>query len=157
MSARDELTDFITYLLHKAGVLDSLMDDEQAGPVHRKVDQLLAAAQTETRGEAFNEAAEVAVRAARACGNSETGQYAASVAAGIGKELRHLAASSPRTAAAEQPESAVEFGVLSPEGHVLCPTPVREDAERHLTRFRAMYPTARLVQRTSGPWVEVSR
>lgn len=43
------------------------------------------------RAEALADAAEVAVRAARACSDSETGQYAASIAAGIGKELRRMA------------------------------------------------------------------
>ncbi|WP_097866545.1 hypothetical protein [Streptomyces sp. rh34] len=43
------------------------------------------------RAAVLREAAEVAVRAARACGESETGQYAASVAAGIGRDLRRLA------------------------------------------------------------------
>jgi len=43
------------------------------------------------RATVLNEAAEVAVRAARGCGDSEAGQYAASIAAGIGKELRRLA------------------------------------------------------------------
>ncbi|WP_329616429.1 hypothetical protein OG244_28280 [Streptomyces brevispora] len=54
------------------------------------------------RAAALREAAEVAVRGARACGDSETGQYAASVAAGIGRELRRLAdeAQQPETEAA---------------------------------------------------------
>jgi hypothetical protein len=43
------------------------------------------------RAEILAEAAKVAVRAARDCGDSEAGQYAASVAAGIGKELRRMA------------------------------------------------------------------
>ncbi|WP_392838670.1 hypothetical protein [Streptomyces sp. LN500] len=51
----------------------------------------LRAAGWAPRAEVLNEASEVAVSAARACGDSETGQYAASVAAGIGKELRRMA------------------------------------------------------------------
>ncbi|MEU8902142.1 hypothetical protein [Streptomyces mirabilis] len=47
------------------------------------------------RAAILREAAEVAVRAARGCGDSEAGQYAASVAAGIGKELRRLADAQP--------------------------------------------------------------
>ncbi|WP_329307479.1 hypothetical protein OG322_36015 [Streptomyces sp. NBC_01260] len=43
------------------------------------------------RAAGLREAVEVAVRAARACGDSETGQYAASIAAGIGRELRRMA------------------------------------------------------------------
>lgn len=43
------------------------------------------------RATVLREGAEVAVRAARGCGGSETGQYAASVAAGIGRELRRMA------------------------------------------------------------------
>ncbi|MFH9248185.1 hypothetical protein ACH4LK_22485 [Streptomyces lydicus] len=43
------------------------------------------------RAEVLREAAEVAVRAARACGDTEAGQYAASVAASIGNELRRMA------------------------------------------------------------------
>jgi hypothetical protein len=59
---------------------------------------------------ALGEAAEVAVRAARGCGESEAGQYAASVAAGVGKELRRLAdepAPGPSRVAgeAQQPET----------------------------------------------------
>ncbi|MFI7890936.1 hypothetical protein ACIFUY_06685 [Streptomyces sp. CACIS-1.16CA] len=52
----------------------------------------------------YREAAEVAVRAARACGDSETGQYAASVAAGIGRDLRRLAGEA--AAGAHQTEQA---------------------------------------------------
>lgn len=44
-----------------------------------------------TRASALDAAAEVAASAARGCGDSETGQYAASVAAGIGKQLRRMA------------------------------------------------------------------
>jgi hypothetical protein len=55
MSARDQLTDFIVDLLHKAGVLDSLMDDEQTTPVHRKVDSLLGAASAESLAEGLSE------------------------------------------------------------------------------------------------------
>lgn len=56
------------------------------------------------RAAALREAAEVAVRAARACGESETGQYAASVAAGIGRDLRRLAGEA--AAGAHQTEQA---------------------------------------------------
>lgn len=67
---------------------------------------------------ALGEAAEVAVRAARGCGESEAGQYAASVAAGVGKELRRLAdepAPGPSRVAGEAPQpetQAVRDGVL---------------------------------------------
>jgi len=44
-----------------------------------------------TRAAVLREAAEVAVRNARGCGPSETGQHAAAVAAGIGKVLRGMA------------------------------------------------------------------
>ncbi len=44
------------------------------------------------------------MRAARACGESETGQYAASVAAGIGRDLRRLAGEA--AAGAHQTEQA---------------------------------------------------
>ncbi|MFF9568471.1 hypothetical protein [Streptomyces sp. NPDC014685] len=50
------------------------------------------------RAEVLREAADIAARAARACGSSETGQYAASVAAGIGKELRSMADKISRSA-----------------------------------------------------------
>ena len=43
------------------------------------------------RAATLREATDVAVRAARGCGDSEAGQYAASVAASIGKELRRMA------------------------------------------------------------------
>ncbi|WP_282690193.1 MULTISPECIES: hypothetical protein [unclassified Streptomyces] len=56
------------------------------------------------RATTLHEAAEVAVRAARACGESETGQYAASVAAGIGRDLRRLAGEA--AAGAHQTEQA---------------------------------------------------
>lgn len=59
------------------------------------------------RVEVLNEAAEVAVRFARACGDSEAGQYAASVAARIGAELRLMAAAGQ--APAPQPETAPDF------------------------------------------------
>lgn len=44
-----------------------------------------------TRPDVLREAAKVAVRAARGAGDSEAGQYAASIAAGIAKELRAMA------------------------------------------------------------------
>ncbi|MFF9568456.1 hypothetical protein [Streptomyces sp. NPDC014685] len=44
-----------------------------------------------SRAEVLAEAAELAVRVARGCGDDEAGQYAASVAAGIGAELRRMA------------------------------------------------------------------
>jgi hypothetical protein len=58
-----------------------------AGEDRAEVTRLLDA----HKAEVLREASEVAVSAARACGDNETGQYAASVAAGIGKELRRLA------------------------------------------------------------------
>jgi hypothetical protein len=57
MSARDELTDFITDLVYKAGVLDALMDHEQAAPIHRRIDSLMSGAEAEVRAEALREAA----------------------------------------------------------------------------------------------------
>jgi hypothetical protein len=62
------------------------------------------------RAAILREAAEVAVRAARGCGDSETGQYAASVAAGIGKELRRMAGE------AQQPETQAEADCTYGEG-----------------------------------------
>jgi hypothetical protein len=56
MSARDELTDFITDLVYKAGVLDALMDHEQAAPIHRRIDSLMSAAAAEVRAEVLREA-----------------------------------------------------------------------------------------------------
>jgi len=44
-----------------------------------------------TRAEVLREAAEAAVRAARGCGDSETGQYAASVVACVARKLRRMA------------------------------------------------------------------
>lgn len=43
------------------------------------------------RSESLDEAAEVAVRAARGCGDDERGQYTASVVASVGAELRRMA------------------------------------------------------------------
>jgi len=43
------------------------------------------------RAEVLREAAEAAVRAARGCGDSETGQYAASVVACVARKLRRMA------------------------------------------------------------------
>lgn len=63
----------------------------------------------EVRREAFAEAAEVAVRAARGCWHDERGQYAASVAAGVAKELHRMADATPAgkdTGAGTQPPVA---------------------------------------------------
>ena len=58
------------------------------------------------------------------------------------------------------PPAAVEYATRRPGGTVLddAPTTDREQAEDRLTRSRAMYPTARLVQRTVryGPWTDAA-
>jgi hypothetical protein len=56
------------------------------------VGELLAKYDADGRAAALEDAAGIAVRAARGCGDSEAGQYAASVAASIGKQLRGMAA-----------------------------------------------------------------
>ena len=68
------------------------------------------------------------------------------------------AASSSRTAADEQPETAVEFGVRTPDGDVLTSTQDREAAVQRQGLLRHQYPDAVLVQRTVryGPWTEAT-
>ncbi|MCP3820130.1 hypothetical protein NLX86_19115 [Streptomyces sp. A3M-1-3] len=67
-----------------------------------------------------------------------------------------LTAVSGGTADAGQPETAVEFGVQAPDGDVLVPTPDRAAAEQRLARYRDMWPTAALMQRTVrySAWTE---
>ncbi|SEO82871.1 hypothetical protein [Actinacidiphila rubida] len=61
------------------------------------------------RAEVLTEAAEVAVRAARGCGDDERGQYAASVAAGVGAELRRMAEAGKDTREGESTQPADFF------------------------------------------------
>lgn len=84
-----------------------------------------------TRAEVLRSAAEVAVRAARGCGDSETGQYAASIAAAIGKELRGMAdadGKDTRTAGESTHDAAtVAYGDGGGTDHVWCLTCPRPD------------------------------
>ncbi len=69
---------------------------------HAEAQALLDEVRAEARAEVLREAAEVAVRAARSCGDTEAGQYAASVAAGVGKELRRMADAAGKGTPTEQ-------------------------------------------------------
>jgi hypothetical protein len=52
MNAGDELTGFVVDLAFKAGLLNDLMDDREATPVHLRIDGLIDAFETEVRTEA---------------------------------------------------------------------------------------------------------
>lgn len=99
------------------------------------------------RAAVLREAAEVAVRAARGCGDSEAGQYAASVAAGIGKELRRLAAEAqqPTPVAASEPRAnetgrTVADAQQQPDTETPAGanTPLICSNERHATKIAAL-------------------
>lgn len=88
------------FLAETAAVNEHLAEQEQQAtakaeaalaPLEAKARALQQQNDARLRAAVLREAAEVAVRAALGCGDSETGQYAASVAAGIARELRRLA------------------------------------------------------------------
>lgn len=111
------------------------------------------------RTEVMNEAAEVAVRAARSQGESETGQYAASVAAGIGKELRRLADAAVPEAKGSQPQIGTEYGIRVPNRELpIANTISRAEAEDTLQHLSPHEPDVSLVQRivAYGPWTDSS-
>ncbi|MFH9579075.1 hypothetical protein ACH4MO_13890 [Streptomyces globisporus] len=116
------------------------------------------------RAAVLREAAEVAVRAARACGESETGQYAASVAAGIGRDLRRLAADAaagvqpPTTTEAHPPSVEYIAEVLEDDGvwMYLGADPDPAVASRRRASVTRRYPDAetRTVRKTTTYTVE---
>ncbi|MGW0538534.1 hypothetical protein [Streptomyces sp. NPDC003032] len=143
MSAEDKLTDFIVDLLHKAGVLNSLMDDEQASPIHDEVDSLIGANRAEILTKALTAsertflafALELAADAMASRGDEFTAEDDAALAS-----LRRLAASYSSPAAGDkQPEPQTrQCGhddyhtghAWADQPHIWCPGHTFEAGER---------------------------
>lgn len=71
------------------------------------------------RAAVLDDAAEVAHRAARACGDDEVGQYAASVAAGIGRELRRMAAEAREKSSPAGVDATPDNATVARRAHLL--------------------------------------